>query len=205
MADERVPLGPALALDFLRVADADAVLQRAADEERRGGKPTLPYWAQVWESSLLLGRFFAKPQAAGESLSVLDLGCGMGLAGTAAAAAGHRVLLADFQTPALLFARYNALRNAADPSAVRVRRVDWRADRLGERFDLILGADVLYDRADWPHLLEFWAAHLAGGGKLILGEPGRQTGREFTDRLAGWGWSFTESSADGARRLEAWR
>src|SRR5687767_3613897 len=43
------------------------------------------------------------------SVSVLDLGCGMGLAGTAAAALGHRVTFADLEAPALLFARLNSL------------------------------------------------------------------------------------------------
>ena len=200
-ADEPVSLGPGRSVPFLRAADPDAVLNRAAEEEGRGGKPGLPYWAQVWGSSRAVGFFFsAKPRAV-EPLRVLDLGCGMGLAGACAAAAGHRVLLADLESPALLFARYNALRLAADPTTVRCRRVDWRADDLGEWFDLILGADVLYDRAEWPFLLSFWRRHLTAGGRVLLGEPGRQTGREFADQVGGWGWLLREaageSSSDG--------
>ena len=194
VAEELVALRPGLDVHFLRAADPDAVLDEATAEEDRGGRQVLPYWAEVWESARVLADSFATPPAA-NPLRVLDLGCGMGLAGTCAAAAGHRVLLADLETPALLFARYNAVRSAADPRSVRVRRVDWRADDLGERFDLIVGADVLYDRAEWPFLLEFWRRHLAAGGKVLLGEPGRQTGREFTDQLAGWGWTSAETAA----------
>ena len=62
--------------------------------------------------------------------------------------------------PALLFAQLNSLPYAA---RVRTRRLDWRADHLGERFDLILGADILYERKQWDFLEPFWRAHLAPG------------------------------------------
>ena len=62
----------------------------------------------------------------------------MGLAGTVAAAMGHRVTLADIESPALLFARLNTLPYA---SRAYVRKLNWQTDNLGERFDLILGAE----------------------------------------------------------------
>jgi SAM-dependent methyltransferase len=108
-------------------------------------------------------------------LSILDLGCGMGLAGTVAARLGHRVLFADLEPPALLFARINSL---PDAGRVRTRRTNWRTDHLGEQFDLIIGADILYERAQW----EFSSP---SGGNASLrrdsapGEPGRQTGDLF--------------------------
>lgn len=117
--------------------------------------------------------------------SVLDLGCGMGLAGTVAAALGARVLFADLEQPALLFAALNSL---PWKDRVRARRLNWREDRLGERFDLIIGADILYERAQWEHLDAFWRAHLAPGGTVLLGEPGRQTGDLFVEWIAARPW-----------------
>jgi len=72
----------------------------------------------------------------------------------------------------------------------RTRRLDWRRDRIGERFDLIIGADVLYDRTQWEFLEPFWRAHLASGGTVLLGEPGRQTGDLFVDWIGGRGWGL---------------
>jgi predicted nicotinamide N-methyase len=181
-------------LDFTRVADPDRVLDEVAEEEDRrervGGvrneEPLhLPYWAELWESANGIGQYLVQEYATLKAVNVLDLGCGQGLAGCAAAALGAKVLFADLEAPALLFARLNSLPFA---KAVRTRRLNWQTDRLDERFELILGADILYERKQWEHLEPFWRAHLAPGGKVLLGEPGRQTGDLFIDWIAVRGW-----------------
>jgi predicted nicotinamide N-methyase len=190
-----------LELTFTRIKEPDRVLDQVVEEEDRHERVTgkrrdgdelhLPYWAELWDSSFGLGAHLAtrRPglQAWDRSAHILDLGCGMGLSGLVAAALGARVLLADLEAPALLFARLNALPYRR---RVRVRQIDWRRDRLDERFDLILGADVLYERAQWEHLEPFWRAHLAPGGAVVLGEPGRQTGDAFPQWITSRGWSF---------------
>jgi len=119
----------------------------------------------------------------------MDLGCGMGLAGAVAARIGMRVLFADLEPPALLFAQLNSL---PDAPRVRTRRLNWQTDRLDERFDLILGADILYERKQWDFLEPFWRAHLAPRGSVLLGEPGRKTGEMFVEWIAERGWALSE-------------
>jgi hypothetical protein len=130
----------------------------------------------------------------------------MGLTGTVAAALGMPVLFADLEAPALLFARLNSLPFAGRwlrrdgprggsgatrwTQMVRTRRVDWRRDRLGEQFDLILGADILYERKQWEHLEPFWRTHLVPGGTVLLGEPGRPAGDAFPDWITSRGWAL---------------
>jgi predicted nicotinamide N-methyase len=198
--------------NFTRVIDPDVVLdQVVAEEDRReklSGKRRLndelhlPYWAELWDSAFGIAQFLMKRSAAAVGgKSALDLGCGMGFAGMAAAAAGYRVMLADMEAEALLFAQLNV------PCA-RTRRLDWRRDRLGERFDLIIGADVLYDKTQWEFLEPFWRAHLASGGTVLLGEPGRQTGDLFVEWIAGRGWSlshFEEKVATRERGIRLFR
>ena len=195
-------LGP-LELPFTRIADPNRVLDEVAAEEDRlervsGQRASedqlhLPYWAELWDSAVGIGTFLVSNRGtllpAPRRVSVLDLGCGMGMTGTAAAALGCRVLFADLEPPALLFARLNSLPYAR---RVRARRVDWRRDRLGERFDLIIGADILYERKQWDFLDPFWRAHLSEGGRVLLGEPGRKTGELFVDWITERGWSFAE-------------
>ena len=189
-----------LALRFTRIADPNRVLDDVAEAEDRLEKVAgrrlpedqlhLPYWAELWDSATGIGQWLTRNAPAGAgSLSVLDLGCGMGLTGTTAAAIGHRVLFADLEPPALLFARLNSL---PWRDRVRTRRLDWRSDRLGEQFDLILGADILYERRQWDHLEPFWRAHLAAGGDVLLGEPGRQTGELFLPWIRQRGWNLEE-------------
>jgi predicted nicotinamide N-methyase len=186
-------------LPFVRIADADRVLDRVAEEEdrleRASGKRAesdqlqLPYWAELWDSALAIAQKMCR-DCAGDTapgVSVLDLGCGMGLSGAVAARLGMHVLFADLEADALLFARLNSL---ADAGRVRTRRLDWRHDRLAESFDLIIGADILYERPQWDFLEPFWRAHLKPHGRVLLGEPGRQTGDGFIDWIRPRGWTL---------------
>jgi predicted nicotinamide N-methyase len=194
---ERVNVGP-LTLHFTRIADPNVVLDRVAEEEDRRDKLAghrrdqavlhLPYWAELWDSALAVAEEVAATHVAGRD--VLDLGCGMGLTGTVAAALGANVLFADLEPDALLFAQLNSLpwRNRT-----RTRQLNWQTARLHQRFDLIIGADILYERTQWPHLEPFWRGHLKPGGAILLGEPGRQTGDLFLDWIKPRSWTLYQS------------
>lgn len=186
-------------LDFTRIKDPDRVLDQVADEEdrreRQSGTRTdadqlhLPYWAELWDSAPGVAQFLVKHYSTPTPLTVLDLGCGMGLSGAVAAALGHRVLFADLEPPALLFATLNSL---PWRTRIRTRRLNWQRDTLDDRFDLILGADILYERPQWPHLEPFWRHHLAPNGIVLLGEPGRQTGDLFLQWITQKPWTLQQ-------------
>jgi predicted nicotinamide N-methyase len=222
--DEMITIGP-MRVPFTRVKNPDFVLDKVADEADRRERATgtrldeiqhLPYWAELWDSAYgVAERLVARSTGWGldEPKRVLDLGCGMGLTGTVAARLGSAVMLADLEAEALLFAQYNASaagnahlvrprnvkrRQAFSPrrrQRVRSRQLNWQTDHLGETFDLILGADILYDKTQWPHLDAFFAEHLADGGTVLLGEPGRATG----DLFVSW---ITERGAWSLSRIE---
>jgi len=195
---------------FTRVADPDRVLDEVAEEEdrreRQGGVRNLeplhlPYWAELWDSAAGIAQHLAQHQSILTGKSVLDLGCGQGLAGCAAAAMGADVLFADLEPPALLLARLNSLRFG---SKIRTRQLNWQTDRLPESFDIILGADILYERKQWEHLEPCWRAHLKKTGRILLGEPGRQTGDMFVDWIQSRGWKlgrFEETVATRERPI----
>lgn len=198
---EPMLIGP-LRVEFTRIVDPDAVLDQVAEDIDRKERNTgvrqdevqhLPYWAELWDSAIGLSlRLVQMAPAWGlRRMSALDLGCGMGLVGAVAATLGVQTMLADIETDALLFARLNTVRTL---DRARVRQVNWQADRLGEQFDLILGADILYDRSQWEFLDDFWRAHLAPGGQVLLGEPGRQTGEAFINWITARGWTFGATS-----------
>jgi hypothetical protein len=65
--------------------------------------------------------------------------------------------------------------------------------------------DILYDREDWPFLETFWRAHLALGGRVLLGEGGRSTGGEFPAWLDGRGWRLDRTEAETARHPRPFR
>jgi len=192
-------IGP-LSIPFTRIADPDVVLdQVAAEEDRRekqsgvrheGEELHLPYWAELWDSGLGIGQMLVSAPQWVRGKNVLDLGCGMGLAGTVAAALGANVLFADLEADSLLFATLNSLPWRKN---VRTRRLNWQKDRLEERFDLILGADILYEKQQWPFLEPFWREHIKKDGTVLLGEPGRQTGDLFLEWMSSKNWQIEKS------------
>lgn len=200
------------------VAAAEDRRERQTGQRRPGDQLHLPYWAELWDSARGMGQVLVKWRGEGSGFraqnsvppsplpgtpgegppvltpnpslltpSILDLGCGMGFAGTVAARLGAAVLFADLEAPALLFARLNSL---PDAPRIRTRRLNWKSDQLAERFDLILGADILYERTQWEYLERFWRNHLAVGGRVLLGEPGRQTGDLFMPWIQSYGWKL---------------
>lgn len=206
---ENVRVGP-LAFPFTRIADPDRVLDEVAAEEDRLEKVSgrradgdylhLPYWAELWDSAMGVAMALESRTIEWDSRGdLLDLGCGMGLCGTIAAALGAHVLFADLEAPALLFARLNSLPFAGRvrwhmgtrcSQRIRARRLDWRKDRLDESFYSIVGADILYERKQWDYLEPFWRAHLVPGGTVLLGEPGRPAGDAFPDWITARGWAL---------------
>jgi predicted nicotinamide N-methyase len=196
---ESLQVGP-LKIPFTRIANPDLVLdQVAAEEDRRekvsgqrreGEELHLPYWAELWDSGLGIAQLLVSAPHLPAGKNVLDLGCGMGLAGTVAAAMGAAVLFADLEGDSLLFATLNSL---PCRQRIRTRRLNWQKDRLKEHFDLILGADILYEKQQWPFLEPFWRQHLAQDGSVLLAEPGRQTGELFLEWMISKNWKIEKS------------
>jgi ETFB lysine methyltransferase len=130
----------------------------------------LPYWADLWGSAIVLAREVAALRGAGRS--AVEFGAGLGLPSLAASAAGFDVTATDYYDDALLFVRRNAVANLGRD--LNTRMVDWRAlpDDLG-RFDLVLAADVLYERPYAPLVARAVVGALAPGGVALIADPGR--------------------------------
>ena len=82
-------------LSVWRPPDMEALIDLVAfDEDER-----IPYWADVWESAIVLAEEIAAVDGTGQTL--LELGCGLGLPSLAAARAGFGVTATDYESPAL--------------------------------------------------------------------------------------------------------
>jgi len=130
--------------------------------------PLVPYWSVMWRSGMTLAREVAEADLAGRR--VVELGCGLGVPSLVAARGGADVLATDADEEALELLELNARENGL---SVATACVDWAAaDELVARgpFDLVLAADVLYERTS-VSLLATLLPRL--GGEVWLADPGR--------------------------------
>ena len=174
LVEETVDVG-GLSLSILRPLQADALLSEEAFEHEE----FLPYWAELWPSGLALARVVRRRDLAG--LRVLELGCGLGLPSIVAALGGARVLATDWSPEALEVAAANAGRNAADVETALVSWTGAEALIRAAPWDLVLGADLLYERRNVDQLLELLPRL---GGEILIAEPGRPPAARFFQEVA---------------------
>lgn len=159
----------------------DRVDPRAFEEDER-----FPYWAELWASGVALAGFLLRERVVRPGEEAVELGCGLGLAGVAAALAGARVTFTDYEPDALGFARANHALNLGEPG--RTRLVDWREPPADLPAPLVLAADVLYERRFLEPFLATLKAVLAPGGRAYVAEPGRRIAEGTVERLEAEGF-----------------
>jgi predicted nicotinamide N-methyase len=159
-----------LSLSILRPHQADALLSEEAFEHEE----FLPYWAELWPSGLALARIVHRRDV--RELRVLELGCGLGVPSIVAALGGARVLATDWSPEALEVAAANAARNGAEVETELVAWADSERLAAGAPWDLVLGADLLYEQRNVDQLLALLPRL---GGEILLAEPGRPPSVRF--------------------------
>lgn len=164
------------------VPNEDVLLQADVDYER------FPFGLLLWESAVALARHLAENPAQVKGRRVLELGAGVGLAGMAAQWLGAAVWQTDHQPDALGLAQINAANNGI--GNMKHFLADWRHWTHTPRYPVVLGADILYQRAMHPYLAEVFAAALEPGGALLLTDPGRPQALDFIAQLESEGWRF---------------
>src|SRR3954454_22055293 len=160
-------------ISLLRPRDSDELLEEEAFEQEE----FLPYWAELWPSSVALAR--AVGARALRGARTLELGCGMGTASIAAARAGGRVLATDWSQDAVDLTGRNAERNGAKLRTLRCEFQDAPGDHA---WDLVLAADVLYEPRNVALLLDVLPRVVAARAEVWLADPGRPAMPEFLDR-----------------------
>ena len=156
--------------------DQDSLLAELEGDTFERTDEKMPYFATLWPTAHRLARKVAKGPSL-EGLRVLDLGCGVGLVGLAAARQGAHVTFLDWESRALAL-----VDDAARENGLHVERMvaaDWRDPPDLPLFDVILAADVLYETRNLKPVGEFIRTHLAPGGTAWVADPGRPQARGF--------------------------
>ena len=189
----------------IELPGGEVVIERPRDfedlltEEAFEREELLPYWAHLWGSAVALARALGRELSSG--YHVLELGCGLGLPSIAAARAGARVTASDWSPPAVEATAANAARNGV---GLETLLADWdKPEPLVERapWDLVIAADVLYERKKVPTLLALLPRL---SSSVLLAEPGRAPSEAFFERV-GEHWTTIEVTSQTAPKVTVYR
>lgn len=181
--------------DRLQYHDPDGTAQRLGI-----CSASWPLFGLVWPSSLHMAhRLSQRPVDPDER--ILEIGCGLALPTLVGRRQGARITASDRHPLSLSFLEANARLN--DIATVKYRHGQWGAladvcvrdtgvERLSERYDLILGSDLLYDRNAPAELADFIDDHAAPGAEVWIIDPDRGHRPAFTRQMEGYGFDLTD-------------
>jgi len=183
-----------------RPVDSDRLLDHPWCRSAYAADEYVPYWPTLWPSARMLAKAVVREpwDSYPQPVRVLEIGCGLGLAGIACLARGLHVTFSDVDTTALTFAANNARLNGFR-DGYRTRPIDFRCPPADEKFPVVIGSDLMYEERLGNPLVGLLGAVLAPGGVCLIADPDRLPARVFKWKLEEAGYAVT---ADFARAGE---
>ncbi len=124
-----------------------------------------PFWSKVWEASLILADYLATIEP---PKKILELGAGLGVPSLVSASFGHDVLATDYEELPLKFIELSAKENNLK---IKTQLLDWRNPKLSEKFDLIIGSEIIFRKSLFEPLIELFKNYLKKEGEVVLSHP----------------------------------
>ncbi len=150
-----------------------------------------PYFGVLWPAGLGLAYFLQDHSELVKGKSVLELGGGLGLPSLVATTMGGEVLTTDFHPDVEEYFLRNC-RHSSVPG--KYRRLNWREEGMAEKFDVVMGSDVLYESKHPREVAQGLKRFLKPGGRIILADPGRNYLDAFLHAISAMGMGEERSS-----------
>lgn len=158
-----------------------------------------PLFGMLWPSGRVLARIMASRDC--KDLRILEVGCGLGLSSLVLNHRGADITATDHNPAVWAFLDVNTTLNG-DPRIPFVR-TDWQdTESTLDRFDLIVGADVLYERHLIDDLAEFLRRRCADGGQVVIVDPGRKPRNRFCRKMEALGFQYDHRAAVADERCD---
>jgi predicted nicotinamide N-methyase len=174
-----------------------SLLDRAQWSDPRGQAASLgissaawPLFGMLWPSARVLAGLMQVHALQGRR--ILELGCGLALASMVMHRRGGDVTASDYHPLAASFLLENLRLNHLP--VMKFEEGDWGGSNRGlGRFDLIIGSDLLYDRAQPQALSRFIAAHSSEDVDVLIVDPDRGNRASFSRCMADLGFSHSQT------------
>jgi predicted nicotinamide N-methyase len=148
-----------------------------------------PMFGVLWPAGVALAEAMCVIPITGRR--ILEVGCGLGLASLVLARRGADITASDHHPLAEAFMRHNTDLNGMAP--IPFSHAAWGGPDPGlGRFDLLIGADVLYEH-DHPRLLAgFLALHANPTVQFVMADAGRGHCGRFSTFMEAQGYTRAE-------------
>jgi len=166
-------------IQLLQVTDLEPLL---AGKDPFQDVESFPFWVKLWEAAMVLADLMLTTPPTKEGQTLIELGAGLGAPGLAAALAGYRVTLTDYEPHILDFQRVSAA--ATGLKGVECRMLDWLKPPTLPRFDTLIGAEILFREEFFAPLLNIFRSLLADQGVIYLAHDARRQSLPKFLRLA---------------------
>ena len=132
-----------------------------------------PFWAFPWAGGQGLARYVLDHPGVVRGRRVLDVASGSGLVAIAAAKAGAaRVIAGDIDELAVAAIGVNAAANGV-AAVIAARQLDLAVGWDAGAADVVLAADIFYQRELAALALAFLSAAARSGADVLVADPGR--------------------------------
>ena len=149
-----------------------------------------PVWMITWPAALGLAEYLVLTEHGVTGKHVLELGCGTAAPGIALERSGAHVVCTDYDPLALAMARHNARINGC--RSLETRLLDWYCPDIQDRFDLLVGSEIVYFERSFPPLLSVLKQYTAPRGRIILADQGRPQMKPFLEMSVQAGFEHEE-------------
>ena len=175
LLDREAPLGPAPLCPEIQVFQGRGLIAVWEAAERLAGCPLpAPFWAYPWPGGAALARVVLDSPERVRGRRVLDIGTGGGLAALAAARAGAAEVVANDMDPwALATARLAAARQRLRLITLEADVTEPGVDAELETYDVVLCADLHYERRTTPRLRALLERARQSGAEVLVADAGR--------------------------------
>lgn len=159
-----------------------------------------PLFGMLWPSGLQLAKKIVK-RPINTDQKILEIGCGLGLASLMAHRLGANVTASDRHPLAQHFLNKNITKNFLPEIAYRhgqwgveqaISLKDTGAALVSERYDLVMGSDLLYDPSSPAQVAEFIDQVAAEKSEVWVMDPNRGYRNQFSRVMSGYGFSLVK-------------
>lgn len=171
--------------------DKQQFLDNFGEAEGMGISPSQwPLFGVVWESSEILAEKMLKFDIKGKR--ILEMGCGMALSSLLLNSRNADITATDYHPEVAAYLADNVkLNNGKHIPFLRTNWDNLEDHSLG-KFDVLIGADLLYESQHVNLLTDFIHRHSNPECEVIIVDPGRGHHAPFSKRMVKLGYSHSQ-------------